>query len=84
MKAQQERLANITLRGQIEAGVRLEPGPIVGQQVTLWGASGADAQARALLLEARAAAGECDLVVRSLDRDADGRLDGDEVTSRPD
>ncbi len=37
--------------------------PIVGQQVTLTAGSGADVHARIDLLEARAAAGECDLVV---------------------
>ena len=38
--------------------------PIVGQQVTLTAANAAAARARIALLEARAAAGDCDLVVK--------------------
>ena len=38
--------------------------PIVGQQVTLTAANAAAAQSRIALLEARAAAGDCDLVVK--------------------
>jgi DNA-binding beta-propeller fold protein YncE len=46
--------------------------PIVGQQVTLTGASGAEVGARIDLLVARADAGECDLVAK-------GRIARDEV-----
>jgi hypothetical protein len=38
--------------------------PIVGQQVTLTAANASAAQSRIALLEARAAAGDCDLVVK--------------------
>src|SRR6185369_13555424 len=41
--------------------------PIVGQQVTLGPASGADSQTRATLLIARATVGECDVVVKGVD-----------------
>jgi hypothetical protein len=40
--------------------------PIVGQQVTLWPSSGVDAQTRVSLMIARAALGECDLVVKGV------------------
>ena len=51
----------------VHAGVRLEhDAPIVGQQVTLTAANASAAQARIALLEARAAAGDCDLVVKGL------------------
>ena len=40
--------------------------PIVGQQTTLTGAAGADIGARIDLLEVRAVAGECDLVVHGV------------------
>jgi hypothetical protein len=40
--------------------------PIVGQQVTLGPSSGADSQTRTTLLLARAALGECDLVVKGV------------------
>jgi DNA-binding beta-propeller fold protein YncE len=46
---------------------------IVGQQVTLTAANGAAVQARIALLEARAAAGDCDLVVKGF---AQGREKG--------
>jgi DNA-binding beta-propeller fold protein YncE len=66
-KAQQELLANITLRRQIEDFMMAfdsNLAPIVGQQVTLSREiSGADVQARIDLLEARAVAGDCELVV---------------------
>jgi DNA-binding beta-propeller fold protein YncE len=68
--AEQELLANITLRRQIESFMLAfdsNLAPIVGQQVTLSGASsGDDVQARIDLLEARAVAGECDLVVHGV------------------
>jgi DNA-binding beta-propeller fold protein YncE len=67
--AQQELIANITLRRELEAFVLAfdsNLAPIVGQQTTLSAASGADVQARIDLLEARAAAGECDLVVKGV------------------
>jgi hypothetical protein len=68
-------LANIRLRRQIEAFMMAfdsNLAPIVGQQTTLAGWSGGDAQARIDLLEARAAAGECDLVVHG--RTGDGAV----------
>jgi DNA-binding beta-propeller fold protein YncE len=64
-----ELQANVTLRRQVEAFVLAfdsNMAPIVGQQVTLTAASGADATARINLLKARAAAGEADLVVKGL------------------
>ena len=64
--AQQKVLANIQLRRQIEAFMLAfdsNMAPIVGQQATLAAWSGDDVQARIALFEARAAAGECDLVV---------------------
>jgi hypothetical protein len=42
--------------------------PIVGQQVTLDESAGSDSSARLDLLEARAAAGECDVVAHGLFR----------------
>lgn len=45
--------------------------PILGQQVTLESTSGDDAKARIALLEARAAAGDCDLVVKGRVRHQD-------------
>jgi DNA-binding beta-propeller fold protein YncE len=66
--AQQKVLANIQLRRQVEAFMLAfdsNLAPIVGQQVTLTAWSGADAQARIDLLEARAAANDCDLVVHT-------------------
>ncbi len=68
VKAPQELLVNLTLRRQIEDFMMAFDSnlpPIVGQQVTLSREiSGADVQARIDLLEARAAAGDCELVVR--------------------
>jgi len=67
--AQQKVLANIKLRRQIEAFMLAfdsNLAPIVGQQATLDEAAGADTTARLDLLEARAAAGECDLVAHGL------------------
>jgi hypothetical protein len=67
--ARQQLIANITLRRELEAFVLAfdsNLAPIVGQQTTLSGWSGADVQARIDLLEARAAAGECDLVVKGV------------------
>jgi DNA-binding beta-propeller fold protein YncE len=64
--AQQKVLANIQLRRQVESFMMAfdsNEAPIVGQQVTLAAWAGDDIQARIDLLEARAAAGECDLVV---------------------
>jgi len=64
--AQQKVLANIQLRRQIEAFMLAfdsNLAPIVGQQATLAAWSGDDVQARIALFGARAAAGECDLVV---------------------
>jgi hypothetical protein len=68
-QARAELTANITQRRQVEAFMLAfdsNLAPIVGQQVTLTGDSGADTGARIALLEARAAAGECDLVVHGL------------------
>jgi DNA-binding beta-propeller fold protein YncE len=62
-----ELTTNLTQRRQVEAFMLAfdsNLAPIVGQQVTLSRDSGADAEARVALLEARAAAGECDLVVQ--------------------
>jgi DNA-binding beta-propeller fold protein YncE len=67
VKGPEELAANITLRRQLEAFVLAfdsNLAPIVGQQATLTRDSGADVGARIDLLEARAAAGECDLVVK--------------------
>src|SRR5262249_1075296 len=41
--------------------------PIVGQQITLGATSGADVGSRIDLLEARAAMGECDVVVKGIE-----------------
>ena len=68
VKAQQELTANVTARRQVEAFMMAfdsNLAPIVGQQVTLTSESGAAAASRLDLLEARAAAGECDLVVHA-------------------
>jgi DNA-binding beta-propeller fold protein YncE len=68
VKAQQQLTANVTARRQIEAFMMAfdsNLAPIVGQQVTLTIESGAAAAGRVDLLEARAAAGECDLVVHA-------------------
>jgi hypothetical protein len=67
-KAQQELDANLTGRRQVEAFMMAfdsNLAPIVGQQVTLTIASGAAEASRIDLLEARAAAGDCDLVVHA-------------------
>jgi hypothetical protein len=69
--AQQLLAANIKLRRQIEAFMLAfdsNLAPIVGQQATLTASSGSDVGARIDLLEARAAAGECDLVVKGFAR----------------
>jgi YVTN family beta-propeller protein len=66
-QAIQQLTANIETRRALEAFVLAfdsNEAPIVGQQVTLNPTSGSDVQARIDLLEARAAAGECDLVVK--------------------
>jgi hypothetical protein len=65
-KIAQEVAANIKLRRQVESfmlAFDTNLAPIVGQQVTLTATSGADAARRIDLLEARATASECDLVV---------------------
>jgi DNA-binding beta-propeller fold protein YncE len=64
---QQQLIQNITLRRSVEAfmfAFDSNLSPIVGQQATLSQESGADVHARIDLLKARAAAGECDLVVK--------------------
>ncbi len=69
--AQQKVLANVQMRRQMEAFMLAfdsNLAPIVGQQATLAAWSGADAQARVDLLEARAAAGECEVVVHGVVR----------------
>jgi hypothetical protein len=69
VNAQREVVANITARRQVTAFMMAfdsNLGPIVGQQVTLTARSGAADAERLALLEARAAAGECDLVVDGL------------------
>jgi DNA-binding beta-propeller fold protein YncE len=68
-QAFQELQANITLRRQVEAFMMAfdsNLAPIVGQQTTLTGAAGADIGAHIDLLEVRAVAGECDLVVHGV------------------
>ena len=68
-QAQQELIANITTRRVLEAftlAFDSNLAPIVGQQATLSASSGADVGARIDLLEARAGAGECDLVVKGM------------------
>ncbi len=67
--AQAALIANITKRRQVEAFVLAfdsNLAPIVGQQATLTGNSGPDVASRIDLLEARAAAGECELVVKGV------------------
>ncbi len=67
--ALQKVAANIRIRRQIEAFMLAfdsNLAPIVGQQATLASGAGGDVQARVDLLEARAAAGECDLVVHGV------------------
>jgi YVTN family beta-propeller protein len=62
----QDIATNVRQRRQVEAFMLAfdsNLAPIVGQQVTVAAGSGGDAAARVDLLEARAAAGECDLVV---------------------
>jgi hypothetical protein len=62
----QDVATNVRQRRQVEAFMLAfdsNLAPIVGQQVTVAAGSGGDAAARVDLLEARAAAGECDLVV---------------------
>jgi len=71
--AQQELLANLTKRRQVEAfmfAFDSNLAPIVGQQATLTRDATRDVLGRIDLLEARAVAGECDLVVKGL---LDGR-----------
>jgi hypothetical protein len=71
--AQQELLANLTKRRQVEAfmfAFDSNLAPIVGQQATLTKDATPDVLGRIDLLEARAVAGECDLVVKGL---LDGR-----------
>jgi DNA-binding beta-propeller fold protein YncE len=61
--------ANITERRQVEAFMLAfdsNLAPVVGQQATLTGHSGPDVSARIDLLEARARAGECELVVKGV------------------
>jgi hypothetical protein len=61
--------ANITERRQVEAFMLAfdsNLAPIVGQQVTLTDDSGPDVAARIDLIEARARAGECELVVKGV------------------
>ena len=74
VKAQAELIANITLRRQLEAFMMAfdsNLAPIVGQQATLAAATaGDDVAARIDLLEARAVAGDCDLVVHGVVRGA--------------
>jgi DNA-binding beta-propeller fold protein YncE len=67
--AEQKVLANIKLRRQIESFMLAfdsNLAPIIGQQATLTAEAGPDVAARIDLLEARAAAGECDLIVHGL------------------
>jgi hypothetical protein len=66
--AQQKVLANIQMRRQMEAFMLAfdsNLAPIVGQQATLTAWSAPDVHARIDLLEARAVAGECDLVAHA-------------------
>jgi DNA-binding beta-propeller fold protein YncE len=68
---QNSAIANITLRREVEAfclAFDSNLAPIVGQQATLRSDSGSDVQARINLLEARAVAGECDLVVKGVNQ----------------
>jgi len=67
--SQAELTANFTQRRQVEAfllALDSNLAPIVGQQATLTGESEPDVASRIDLLEARAAAGECDLVVKGV------------------
>jgi DNA-binding beta-propeller fold protein YncE len=67
-QAERELRANLAARRQAEAFVMAfdsNLAPIVGQQLTIGSASGAAEAARVDLLEARAAAGECELVVHA-------------------
>jgi DNA-binding beta-propeller fold protein YncE len=69
LQSLQQLVANITLRRELEAFMMAfdsNLAPIVGQQATLTAFSGPDVKARIDLLEARAAAGECDLVVKGM------------------
>jgi DNA-binding beta-propeller fold protein YncE len=86
-KAAQELQANVTLRRQVEAFMLAfdsNLAPVVGQQATLGGSSGDPA--RVDLLEARAAEGECDLVVkgRRLGRNVGFLFDPATHSFRPD
>jgi DNA-binding beta-propeller fold protein YncE len=86
---QQQVEANITLRRQLEVFMMAfdsNLAPIVGQQATLDGSSGADVAARIDLLEARARAGECDLVVSGFvgDRAVGYLFDPSSGTFQPD
>jgi hypothetical protein len=68
--------ANIRQRRQVEAFLLAfdsNLAPVVGQQLTLRGGDSAAALARLDLLEARATAGECDLIVKGRAR---GRVEG--------
>jgi hypothetical protein len=68
--------ANIRQRRQVEAFLLAfdsNLAPVVGQQLTLRGGDSAAALARLDLLEARATAGECDLIVKGRAR---GRVQG--------
>jgi YVTN family beta-propeller protein len=65
----QQLVENITIRRELEAftlAFDSNLAPIVGQQATLTAGSGLDVAARIDLLEQRAAAGECDLVVKGM------------------
>jgi DNA-binding beta-propeller fold protein YncE len=67
--ARAELAANITQRRQVEAFLLAfdsNLAPIVGQQATLTAESGADVASRIDLLEARAAAGECEVIVKGM------------------
>jgi hypothetical protein len=67
--AEAELTANITKRRQVEAfalAFDSNLAPIVGQQTTMTGESGPDVSSRIDLLEARAAAGECEVVVKGV------------------
>ena len=66
--AQQKVMANIRMRREIEAFMLAfdsNLAPIVGQQATLTAWSAPDVHRRIDLLEARAVAGECDLVAHA-------------------
>jgi hypothetical protein len=71
VKAIEQLQANITQRRQVEAFMMAfdsNLAPIVGQQATLTAQGGGDILGRVDLLEARAVAGECDLVVTGVVR----------------